>query len=52
VYSKFRYALVVFLKKVGVNQKLYSRNKEMEINQPKGVKRRMRVRKLKSGINW
>jgi len=41
--------------KVGVNQRLYGhkekRFKEMEINQPKSIKLKMRGHKLESGVN-
>jgi hypothetical protein len=52
-YTKaFFYALVVFLKKVGINQKrinkkysLRKRLKEMELNQPKNIKPKMKGHK-------
>jgi hypothetical protein len=42
--------------KVGINNKLFAhkewRFKEMEVNQPKSIKLKMRGHKLISGVNW
>jgi len=53
--SALHQGLVLHPGKVGINQKLYpykeKRFKEMEINQPKSSKLKMRGHKLVSGVN-